>query len=309
MCHSFKEDLMKIVRPVEITDTVLVSSDILENDYAEWSSATTYNIGDKVIVTDVGIHRIYESLTSNSNKYPPDNSKGDTPDWLDIGATNRWKMFDGKTSTYTEAQANTIVVTLNSVSVTNSLVLFGLSGSNVNVKVVDDQEGEVYNKTISLISPSGINNWYMYYFEPIEYVTDIALLDLPPYSTADVIVTISGTAPKCALCILGNQFEIGDTVWGTGVGIVDYSRKEVDPFGNFTIVQRRFSKTADYDITISTPRVASVQKILAQYRATPIVWIGNVDFPETIIYGYYRDFDIVLSNVSISECSLTVEGL
>jgi hypothetical protein len=300
---------MNIVRPVTITDTILVSSDILENDYAKWLSTTTYSIGDKVIVTDVGVHKIYEALTSNTGKYPPDNSTGGTPDWLDIGATNRWKMFDGKTSTYTESADADIVVTLNTTSVTDSLVLFGLSGSTVNVTVTDDVDGVVYNKTINLVSASGINDWYMYYFEPIEYVSDVAFLDLPPYSTADITITITGTAPKCALCVLGSQFEIGDTVWGTGVGIVDYSRKDVDAFGNFTIVQRRFSKTAGYDITISTPRVAFVQRTLASYRSTPLVWIGNVDFPETIIYGYYRDFDIVLSNVSVSDCSLTVEGL
>lgn len=300
---------MRIIRPVTITDTVLSSSDIPENDYAEYNPATAYVQGDRVIVTDVGIHRIYEALTSTTGQYPPDNSTGDTPAWLDLGATNRWKMFDGKTSTLTTTADSDIVVTLSPGTVVDSLSLFSLNATSVQVVMTDPVDGIVYDKTISLIGDSGINNWYMYFFEPIDYTTDIALLDMPAYATADITITITGTNASCGLLVLGLQYEIGDTVWGTGVGITDYSRKEVDAFGNFTVVQRRFSKRTDYDITIDTPRVGNVQRILAQYRTTPVVWVGNPDFPETVLYGYYRDFDIVLSNVSVSDCSLTVEGL
>jgi len=34
-----------------------------------------------------------------------------------------------------------------------------------------------------------------------------------------------------------------------------------------------------------------------------------VQNPETIVYGYYRDFDIVLSNPSLSNGTIEVEGL
>jgi hypothetical protein len=41
---------MKIIRPIEILDSMLTSSNVAETDYAEWSDVTTYGIGDKVMV-------------------------------------------------------------------------------------------------------------------------------------------------------------------------------------------------------------------------------------------------------------------
>jgi len=88
---------MYVIEPVTVTDTILTSSDIVEDDYAEYNAGTTYGDGNTIMVTDTGIHKIYESLlASNLNHYPPDNLTGVTPWWLEISATNKWKAFDGK---------------------------------------------------------------------------------------------------------------------------------------------------------------------------------------------------------------------
>lgn len=60
---------MKLIQPTTVTGSVLTSSNVAENDYAAWNSSTSYTIGQKVIV--VATHKIYEALTNNSNKYPP----------------------------------------------------------------------------------------------------------------------------------------------------------------------------------------------------------------------------------------------
>jgi hypothetical protein len=52
-----------------------------------------------------------------------------------------------------------------------------------------------------------------------------------------------------------------------------------------------------------------VQKALADIRTTPTVFIGDEDRAETIVYGFYRGFNIVISTPSISDCSIEVEGL
>ena len=76
---------MKLVKPTAITDSNLTSSNVTEADYAAWNSSTAYVAGNRVIV--VATHKIYESLTSNTNKYPPSYLTGTTPDWLEVGAT------------------------------------------------------------------------------------------------------------------------------------------------------------------------------------------------------------------------------
>ena len=88
---------MYVIEPVTVTDAILTSSDIVEDDYAKYVAGTTYGDGNTIMVTDTGIHKIYESLLANNlNHYPPDNLTGATPWWLEISATNKWKAFDGK---------------------------------------------------------------------------------------------------------------------------------------------------------------------------------------------------------------------
>src|SRR5512137_2366197 len=90
--------LMQIIDPTYVTDATLVSSDIPEivEGYPEWDALTTYMTGKRVAVTAAGIHKLYESLwgTGNLNKYPPDNLTGTPTYWLELSATNRWRLFD-----------------------------------------------------------------------------------------------------------------------------------------------------------------------------------------------------------------------
>lgn len=299
---------MIIVRPVEITDTNLTSTNIPENDEPVYNSGTTYNLDDVVMVT-TGVHRRYRALKTTTNEYPPDNTTGSTPAWLDLGATNAWKMFDGVTSTYTENASGTISVDIDSSQVINAVTLFGLQGSSVVVTMTDPLEGVVYNKTIPLVDNFSVTSWYAYYFEPISAKYDLSLLDLPSYANATLSVTVQGSSTKIGLLLIGNQTELGKTDYGTSVGITDYSIKQTDDFGNFYVQQRRYSNIKDYAVTVRTDQVAFVTKTLAQYRATPLVWIGTPDNEATIVYGYYRDFNIIISGFEVSDCSIEVEGL
>jgi len=303
---------MKLIRPTEIpendltaTEAVLTASNVAADDASEWSSGTSYNTSDQVIV--LGVHqRLYEALQSTTGDFPPDNPTV----WNDLGAINRWKMFDGGSNTQT-VNPDTIEVTLEPDGINNAFSLFNLLGSEAEVTVTDDVEGVVFNKTYNLIDNSSVDSWYAYFFEPIVFIRQLADITLPSYKGAQIDITVTniGDQAKCGLAIIGQQADIGTTVFGTSVGIRDFSRKEVDNFGNSTVVERRFFRLVDYDIRIDTDKVDFVQKVLSDRRATPTVYIGTVDNPETIVYGYYRDFDIVLSNPAFSNATIEVEGL
>ncbi|HFL2185791.1 TPA: hypothetical protein ACG3DQ_000770 [Pseudomonas putida] len=102
---------------------------------------------------------------------------------------------------------------------------------------------------------------------------------------------------------------LGEALYGTSVGITDYSRKERDTFGNMGIVERGYSKRADFDVIVQTSTVSQVQRLLSKYRAKPLVWIGEASFQSTILYGYYKEFNLVISGPTVSDCSISVEGL
>lgn len=307
---------MKIIVPVLIDDTTLDSTNVTETDHTNWVTATSYSVGDVRQETTPNIHTVYEcsvAHTSDADNRPSvevDPDTGIGPNWFRVSATNPWSMFTDQISDQTE-KATEILVTIVPGEVVNGISLFNLEGTEVNVEVDDPVDGIVYDRTISLVDNTGIDNWSVYFFNPIIQKTDIALLDLPPYSTADINVTISApsSTAKCGLLTLGYQQALGIAEHGTTVGIIDYSRKEQDQFGRPIVIQRNFSKTADFSVLVQTNRISYVQNLLASLRTTPVTWIGNEDDGATIIYGYYKDFSLVYRDIFSSPATIEVEGL
>jgi hypothetical protein len=39
------------------------------------------------------------------------------------------------------------------------------------------------------------------------------------------------------------------------------------------------------------------------------LWIGTEEYESTIVYGFYKNFDILIAYPEHSECSLEIEGL
>lgn len=299
---------MRLIKPVEITPAKLVSSNVPETDFPAWVSTTSYPIDTKVILN----HHVYQALAAvPAGVTPGAEVVTDTnpAKWQDLGSTNRWRMFDNKVESLT-TNPGTIVVTIKPGSVVNSLALFNLQGKSVTVSVVDPIEGEVYRKEVSLVD-AGVTNWYDWFFDPIGIRTDVVVLDMPAYGSANVVVTIDAGAEVAAAghFVLGAVKQIGTAIYGTSVGINDYSRKTTDDFGNTVVIQRSFSNRAEFDVVLDTPEVTRVRRLLAELRATPVVWIGEESYEATILFGFYKDFQIVFSGPTVSDCSITVEGV
>ncbi|MDT4808561.1 hypothetical protein FQZ97_414240 [compost metagenome] len=294
---------MKIVRPIPVTPERLIVSNVPVNDHPFWSATKAYAVGDRVVQGQ----RIFEALRAHSNVSPQ--AATDPPTWLDLGATNRWRMFDDGVASRT-AQAGSVEVVIRPGAVVNAVALFGLAGVRVSVQMTDPLEGRVFARDISLVN-AGVRNWYDYFFEPITRREDLVVLGMPAYGTAEVRVIVQGGPGLAAIgsLVLGSVRQIGETGYGSSVGITDYSRKERDAFGNPIIVQRGFSKRANFDVLIDTEQISTVQRLLASLRTQMVVWVGHEGFEETIVYGYYRDFDIVIRDPSVSPCTISVEGL
>lgn len=298
---------MKLVRPIEITNSVLTASNILENDYAEWSAATTYALGQRVIM--VSTHSVYESVQATNLNHNPTTDTTNTW-WVRVGATNKWRMFD-KVVNDASTNTNTIEFELTITGKANSLTFLNVDADEITIVCDDPTDGEVYNKTINLTQTSGINNWYSYFFEPITKVTDLSVNDLPSYSNMVITVTIDNTGgvAACGECIAGLQRKLGTTEMGASLGIIDYSVKQTDDFGNFTVLERAFSKRADITVWVDNNELDEVQRLLNLYRATPIVYIGSDKYTSTIIYGFYRDFETIISYPTLSVLNIDLESL
>ncbi|WP_426808034.1 hypothetical protein ABOC32_16800 [Pseudomonas sp. WOUb67] len=322
---------MRIIEPVEITPALAVMEAFLvqpsaeplvvqvgqafqvaslltnvpEADHPVWLSTKSYAVGDVVMLE----HRNYEALVANTNKNPA-GVGADPPNWLDLGPTNRWRMFDDKIGTQT-TNPESIELTIAPGRAVDSLAFFGLDAASIYVRVVDPYQGIVYESSVSPVSTDGINDWYDYFFTPVEVNEDFVLLGVPAGSYGSIEINIAkpgGTARVGAL-ILGKAAVLGEALYGTSVGITDYSRKDRDDFGNVVIVERGYSKRAEFDVIVQTSQVSQVQRLLSKYRAKPLVWIGEASYQSTILYGYYKEFNLVISGPTASDCSISVEGL
>lgn len=299
---------MDIIRPVVVTDAVLDSSNVPEDDHDEWSAGTSYTVGNRVIL--LSTHRIYEAVGSSTGVNP---ATDDGTNWLDIGATNRFKAFDQKISDPV-IQLDSIQYTLtDDNSIPTAVALFGVKGVSATVKVTDALEGVVFEETKSLLDSDEVFDWFSYFFEDINLVRTILFTNLPPYRGATVEVTVTQTTGEIAelgQLVFGYLLDLGLTTYGTAISIQDFSRKETDAFGNFIVVERAFSNLVDFDVRLPTQTAGRVRRILADFRATPIVYIGNEDSSfGTVVYGFYRNFDITLDTPSLSFAAIEVEGL
>jgi hypothetical protein len=297
---------MKIIRPVTIDDAVFQSSDVPENDYAAWAGGTTYAATDRVIVT-TGYHKIYESQQAANTGNDPTTDDGTW--WLEVSSTNRWKMFNAIVQEQT-VQATQIDATLRSPTVVNSVALINVEATTIEITVTDLVEGVVYDEIYNMTSYSGIQDWYSYFFEPIVRETQLAVNDLPPYANADINIVINANVDaKCGAVVVGQFADLGLSQHGASLSIIDYSVKDTDDEGRVTITEGAYADKMDVDVVLDTSQIGQVKKTLTSLRTTPAVWIAQDGNSDLLIYGYYREFDIILSNPTTSRCSLEIEGL
>jgi hypothetical protein len=295
---------MDVIRPVKITDGVLISSNVPENDHGVYNAGTTYANGDRVIVT-TGSHRIYESLQNGNINHDPVASP---TWWLDVGPTNRWAMFDSVISTQT-SNAGSVSIVLQPGGI-NSLGIMEMEGASVSVELWDGAV-RVYERTEDL----QIKNAYTFYthiYEPFAYKKHLIFTDIPNYANGQLHITITGInggIAKCGVIAVGLSRYLGDLQWQPTAGIIDYSSKITDDFGNTTLVKRAFSKKLSCVLQVESAIIDEVYRILTAIRSEPLAWYGSELYETTIVFGFYKDFSVVIDGYSHSTCNLEIEGL
>ena len=297
---------MRVIKSIETTDAILTNSNILENEHPLWVSGTTYSIDDKVIYQ----HRIYNRVIAGGGALTPDL---DLTNWSDLGATNKYRMFDNIISSVS-SRTGGIQFTLTPNQIVNGIALLNVNASTVRVVMTDPVEGVVYDKTKELRSSGEVTDYFSYFFAPLVSLTDLntaVFLDLPTRPTATITVYISSGAALVEVgeVVYGIQSVVGRTNYGTSIGIKSYSRKDIDEFGKVTVVKRKNSKYCEYDVDIDNTNLVFVQRLFQDIDSVPCVFIGNPDMEELIVYGFYSDFKSTISFPTVSKCTLRVEGL
>lgn len=275
----------------------LLYSNVPENDYPAWSASTAYSANTTVIAG----HKIYTSLQSSTGVNPTTNNSS-PPYWSLMGPTNKYAMVDSQVGTQTK-QASYLEAQLF-VPVLDSVCFLNIEASLITVQVRNSENLVIYNKSADV---SGAVDGVQ--------ITDIAFTDIPTTRGGCVWIYMSSAIGdvKVGNIVLGSKFYIGSTETSPTIGIVDYSVKTVDAFGNPTLTPRPFSKRMNAKALLDTNRVDLITRKLASIRAKPCVWNGNnstgSQSTSLIVYGYYKDFEIEIAWTTKSYLNVTIEGL
>lgn len=298
-----------IIIPEYTVDDTLQATNVAEDDYDLYDQLTSYDINNTVIYIADNIHWVVRSLVNNNVNNIPTGLTSDL-NWVKVSETNRWKMFDQKTTSQT-CSTDLIEVTLLGINTMDAIALLNMDCTSIDVNVTDGDATAIYNNTFDMVSVENVYDWYSYFFAPIIRKKDLVILDIPPY--AETIVTISinytGSIAKCGTCLIGVKADLGFTRFGTKVSSIDYSIKEADDFGDFVLAERGFSKTMDVLAYLDKPFTDFTVNILNQFRATPVVYIATEEYTSSYIYGVHKTYEVDYTHPNQNQLSVEVLGL
>lgn len=301
-----------VTRAADIAGNGLIYSNQVEPEatWPTWLVGSTYTVGAQVSLN--GIRYVAASAVPAGKNPATDTTI--PAYWISQGPTNKYAMFDTVVGTQTISASGEIIVVIKNPSIS------GLSFMNMvadTVKIdVSDSLASYYKATVDL-SSADVLNWLDYFTSPIEKITDVVLTDIPPstYSVLTVIISSNTGSTACGNLVSGSTYMFQNsgsfaTSAGATIGILDYSVKVIDDFGNAKLIPRGYAKRMDVKLMIDSAAVDSSAKMLTKVRATPCVWVGSDnDYQSLIVYGYYKDWSIDIAYKTKSYCSLTIEGL
>lgn len=298
---------MQVVKPVIFTESDITSNSLV-NAYANWDSASTYALAAKVTYN----LRTYESLIgSNLNKQPNTNPN----EWLDIGPSNKWALFDSQISTQSTATTSmSVVMTPGAI---DTLAVLNVEGSTVHLVVKDAPAGTVIYDSKQSLAGDVVLDWFQYFFfDSTTQRTQAIFTGIGLFGTCEVTLTVetaTGSQVGVGQVVAGVKSGLGFTQHGLSSGILDYSKKDTDEtFGTTSFVIRAFSKRMSPTLFVDVTQLNRVQRTLYNLRAVPALWIASEDpllEEAAVVYGFYRDFNTEISYPTYSICSLEIEGL
>jgi len=295
---------MKLIRPITTACGDLISTNVPQ-PYDVWDAEVTYAKGAIVVDNPCGA-RVFESVVNSNLGNDPDD--GDLTKWLPIGVSNAFAMFDNSNSTAT-TNPDEIIVEVDVSNLTNAVALINCQASSARFEIFEAGQ-KIFDETVFL-RDFGSVDWYDFYFGEIQLYPNYVNYELPSITDAVGKLTLSrpGNTASIGSLVYGTSFDVGETLYGITFGIRDFSIKDTDEFGNAILVKRGFRNTIEASLKIDNVAVSRVLSVLAEYRATPAVWVADQDRDYTILFGYYNDFSIVLPHPAYAECSLTLEAL
>lgn len=259
---------------------------------------TTVNIatdGNFTTVTDYR-HDIFNPVT-------------DSAKWFDEGFTNKYKLLDTSLSSQTSITGDMEMSFI--VNKIDSVYLFRLYGTSVTITVTQiDTATVLFDETITLTDKNSGGTHWGYYFNDFTF-SGKTFAEVPLNFNMLVEITIANRdgESKCGMVGIGKSESLGATLYGSGAGIIDFSKKETNDFGETFLTQRDFKATNNLTVDVLAGRTDPVIERLTELRAIPIIYKGSDIYTSSIIFGIYNSWDVIFSNQSRTRLNINLESL
>jgi hypothetical protein len=302
---------MNVIDPYEVTSANMTSN-VTEDDHAEYDAGTTYAAGDRVIVIG-SVHKVYQSVVDSNVGNAPSNTIASTAFWVYVGATNLVKAFDEQTSDPV-TRLTPITYSFTPDLYVSALSFFKVSmAASAVITVTNIDEIEVYSETFSLVDTSHMTDWFKVFTEVPRSVRQKVIENLPfaPGGQIDLeFIGPTGQEISVGQIAFGKAERIGTTLAGTAPGYRSYSRKERDFSGNSIVTPRPPKRTVQYAAAVDTQQVDNIIEYLSSLEAKGAVYFADsdTDFLGTTIYGLMGEFEIPES-INVSFLNAEVQSL
>lgn len=294
---------MRMIREDTVTPATLTSNVPVAE--VEWTPGT-YTLGtQRYVGTD-----LYEVTADPSTSDEPiAGGMKDAPTWVKIGKINRWRMFSEFIGEKTVHQSP-LVVEIEVQPTTNAVALFGADAALVEVVAYSGGQ-EIGRASKSMTNVYEVSDWAEYYWQPVVKIAEGTILDLPSYGTDRLVITITNDNAPVSLgkMVVGEAVVLGKTGLNFRSGFDSASLKERDEFGGIKPMKRRTWRVCEFPVFIDAIKVPGVLRHLEAADATPTVYIGDPDTPESIVIGYFDAIWVARETKDLSEMTLSVWGI
>lgn len=299
--------MLRVITPVTVTEAMVVSTNVAENDAPEWDNSTTYAAQSRVIVS--ATHTLYESAADGNVGNDP--SLDDGTNWLEVSATNPWRAFDRRLSAPVE-NTGTITYLIEPGALVRGVGLVGASALTATVRVKNSGGDTLVERTKSLADYSDMVDAVTMVtvqptFQSIAVFEDIICT---PGNRVEVQIGDSSGTAQVSEIVLGDVLTIGTPLYGTEVGADDFSDYQTDQFGNVDIVERGYRDVTEFPVAVTTGSVPRIKRELTSIRSAMALYYTNTEGGDlgTNVYGRYESLRQIIAGPNISDMNLRILG-
>lgn len=318
---------MFIMKPLGIGDYVEISGNLPNSTYPTYLTNGTYATGARVNYPPT--NKEYEALQAVTPADPdPGGANNSNGYWVEIGYNNFYRPFDNSIGTQgSVGLGESIYYLLRPRYEIDTVALFAAVGSAVTVRLIRISNDEVEWGQTQIITNPLLIQGYGYGFAPEDARLDEihaakALFTGIPFVLGRHRVRIIidpnddiDVASVGQVC-LGFGIEVGETLENASSTLNDYSRKEVNEFGEVEIIRRGYTHTIEYPVVIPSVQHAYLDRILVALRnqfcvAFPTYAVSQptMDRVSLLNYGFLSEYSASFRSEGNTYANITIEGV